>query len=43
MTSPTDAKTHYSHEHIYDEAGNSLDFNGNIVNPKSPDAHVPLN
>ena len=39
---PPDAKTPYPHKHLYDEAGNSLDINGNIVSPKSPDAHIPL-
>jgi hypothetical protein len=39
---PPDAKTPYTHKHLYDESGNSLDINGNIVNPKSPDAHMPL-
>ena len=39
---PPDAKTSYPHKHLYDELGNSLDVNGNIVSPKSPDAHIPL-
>ncbi|MGB8451363.1 MAG: hypothetical protein WCD89_03435 [Anaerocolumna sp.] len=39
---PPDAKTPYPHKHLYDEAGNSLDINGNNVSPKSPDAHIPL-
>ena len=39
---PPDAKTPYPHKHLYDGAGNPLDINGNIVSPKSPDAHIPL-
>jgi len=39
---PPDAKTLYPHKHLYDELGNSLDINGNIVSPKSPGAHIPL-
>ena len=39
---PPDAKTSYPHKHLYDELGNSLDVNGNIVSPKNPDAHIPL-
>jgi hypothetical protein len=39
---PPDAKTPYPHKHLYDEAGKSLDINGTIVSPKSPDAHIPL-
>lgn len=39
---PPDVKTPYPHKHLYDEAGNSLDINGNIVSPKSPGAHIPL-
>ncbi len=37
-----DKKTPFDHVHIYDEVGNSLDINGNIVPDKSPDAHIPL-
>ena len=40
---PPDAVTNYPHQHVYDASGNSLDINGNIVSPKSPDAHIPLN
>ncbi len=39
---PADANTPYPHKHLYDENGNSLDVNGNIVDPKSQDAHIPL-
>ncbi len=39
---PADPKTSFPHKHIYDELGNSLDANGNIVEPNSPDAHIPL-
>jgi len=39
---PPDGKTPYSHKHLYDKSGNSLDINGNIANPKSPDAHISL-
>ncbi|WP_243521869.1 WXG100 family type VII secretion target [Bacillus pseudomycoides] len=38
---PPDKVTKYDHVHIYDEAGNSLDVNGNIVDSKSPAAHIP--
>jgi len=40
---PPDNKTPYDHKHLYDENGNPLDANGNIVNKKSPDAHIPYN
>ena len=36
-----DRITDYNHMHIYDENGKPLDINGNIVNRKSPDAHIP--
>jgi hypothetical protein len=39
---PPDNKTPYAHMHRYDEAGNSLDVNGNVVSSKNPDAHIPL-
>jgi hypothetical protein len=39
---PPDKVTTYPHQHIYDPAGNPLDINGNIVDYKSPDAHIPL-
>ena len=38
---PADKVTEYPHVHIYDENGNLLDINGNIVNRKSPDGHIP--
>lgn len=38
---PPDNVTNYPHIHIYDELGNPLDVNGNIVSPKSPDGHIP--
>jgi len=39
---PPDNATPYNHKHLYEADGNSLDANGNIVSPKSPDAHIPL-
>ena len=36
-----DRITDYNHMHIYDKNGEPLDINGNIVNRKSPDAHIP--
>lgn len=39
---PPDNVTKYEHIHIYDEHKRSLDINGNIVNRKSPKAHIPL-
>ena len=38
---PPDRITDYNHMHIYDKNGKPLDINGNIVNRKSPDAHIP--
>ncbi|MBJ8073486.1 hypothetical protein JDS72_27535 [Bacillus cereus] len=38
---PPDKVTKYDHVHLYDENKNSLDLNGNIVDAKSPDAHIP--
>ncbi|WP_396021640.1 pre-toxin TG domain-containing protein [Bacillus cereus group sp. BfR-BA-01380] len=38
---PPDKVTKYDHVHIYDKNGNALDINGNIVDRKSPDAHIP--
>lgn len=38
---PPDNVTNYRHIHIYDELGNPLDIDGNIVGPKSPDGHIP--
>lgn len=31
------------HCHVNNSAGERLDINGNVVSPKSPDAHLPLN
>ncbi|WP_253944730.1 hypothetical protein [Paenibacillus sp. NEAU-GSW1] len=39
---PPDKVTKYDHVHLYDENGNSLDINLNIVDRKSPDAHIPI-
>ncbi|HGN3019135.1 RHS family protein [Acinetobacter baumannii] len=36
---PPDKVTTYNHAHLYDKAGNALDINGNVVDPKSPAAH----
>ncbi|MDM5351651.1 hypothetical protein QUF65_12210 [Lysinibacillus sphaericus] len=38
---PPDKVTKYDHVHILDENGNPLDVNLNIVDRKSPDAHIP--
>ncbi|MBT2217981.1 transposase [Virgibacillus dakarensis] len=38
---PPDKKTPYQHMHIYDEKGKPLDINGNVVDKKSPDGHIP--
>ncbi|WLR42507.1 DNRLRE domain-containing protein [Bacillus carboniphilus] len=40
---PPDKVTKYDHMHVYDKNGNSLDINGNSVDYKSPDAHLPYN
>ena len=40
---PPDKVTNYTHIHVYDEWGNSLDEFGNIVSPKSPLGHLPYN
>ena len=39
---PPDKVTNYDHVHLYDETGNPLDVNLNIVDRKSPDAHIPI-
>ena len=39
---PPDKVTPYLHKHLYDNLGNSLDADGNIVNPSNPDAHIPI-
>ncbi|MGX7420738.1 hypothetical protein ACWOFR_18350, partial [Carnobacterium gallinarum] len=38
---PPDKVTNYDHMHIFDADRNPLDINGNIINRKSPDAHIP--
>ncbi|WP_142316364.1 pre-toxin TG domain-containing protein [Bacillus toyonensis] len=38
---PPDKVTKYDHVHLYDGNKNPLDLNGNIVDAKSPDAHIP--
>ena len=38
---PADSSTNYRHMHIYDNAGNSLDINGNIVSSNNSLAHIP--
>ncbi|BDF04423.1 hypothetical protein K160097B7_15310 [[Clostridium] hylemonae] len=38
---PLDSKMDYRHRHNYDEEENSLDKDGNNVDRKSPDGHVP--
>lgn len=38
---PDNVGTDYTHMNIYDKNGEPLDINGNIVNRKSPDAHIP--
>ncbi len=38
---PPDKVTKYDHVHLYDANKNPLDINGNVVSPKSPDAHIP--
>ncbi|MGJ8599584.1 T7SS effector LXG polymorphic toxin, partial [Shouchella clausii] len=38
---PPDKVTKYDHVHIFDESGNPLDVNLNVVDRKSPDAHIP--
>ena len=38
---PADKVTAYPHMHIFDDVGNALDINGNIVPANSIDAHIP--
>ena len=40
---PPDKNTLYPHKHLYDKSGNPIDINGNPVDRRSPDAHIPLN
>lgn len=39
---PPDKVTNYDHVHLYDEHGKPLDVNLNIVDRKSPKAHIPI-
>ena len=41
-TDPPDGRTDYTHKHLYDKDGNSLDVNGNIVSHKDPAAHIRI-
>ncbi|MUG46155.1 transposase [Paenibacillus woosongensis] len=36
-----DKVTKYDHVHLFDESGNPFDVNLNVVDRKSPDAHIP--
>lgn len=38
---PPDNMTKFDHVHLFDNNGNPIDINGNIVNRKSSDAHIP--
>ncbi|WP_160033865.1 WXG100 family type VII secretion target [Paenibacillus sp. An7] len=38
---PPDKVTKYDHVHLFDENGNPVDINQNIVDRKSSDAHIP--
>lgn len=39
---PADGTTPYEHMHLYDKNGRPLDKNGNIVDRKSPEAHIKI-
>jgi len=39
---PPDRVTTFNHKHFYDNFGNPLDIHGRIVDPRSPNAHIPL-
>jgi len=39
---PPDKVTKYDHIHLFDDKGNPLDINGNIVDRTSPDAHIQI-
>lgn len=39
---PPDKITEYDHVHLFDNNGNPIDINGNIVGWKSKDAHIPF-
>jgi len=38
---PPDKATNYDHVHLFDESKNPIDIELNIVDRKSPDAHIP--
>lgn len=38
---PPDKVTKYDHVHLFDESGNPIDVNLNVVDRKNPDAHIP--
>lgn len=38
---PPDNVTNFDHIHLFDNNGNPIDINGNVVNRKSSDAHIP--
>lgn len=38
---PPDKVTKYDHVHLFDESGNPIDVSLNVVDRKSPDAHIP--
>ncbi|MDA9471948.1 transposase [Enterococcus sp. 5H] len=40
---PPDKVTNYDHIHVFDSNRNPLDLEGNIVDRKSPDGHIPWN
>ena len=40
---PPDKITDYTHIHIYDEAGNPMDIQGDPVSLRDPKGHVPYN
>lgn len=39
---PPDKVTKYDHVHLFDESGNPIDINLNVVDRKSSDAHIPI-
>jgi len=40
---PPDGSTPYRHRHNYDEQGRPVDARGNVVDRRSPEAHIPTN
>ena len=38
---PPDNVTKFDHVQLFDNNGNPININGNIVNRKSSDAHIP--